>query len=182
VTAHTFATEAVGGLLDAGIDCLEHGTGMTDAHIDEAARLGVPVVPTLLQVAQFASIADQAGGKHPVFAARMRGMHARRYEQVRRFHEAGVPLLIGTDAGGTIAHGSFAEECAELVGAGVPDRDVVAAATWVARRFLGVPGIEESASADLIVYAEDPRDDIRRLSSPKAIVLRGALFDPGIGA
>ena len=182
VTAHTFATEAVGGLLEAGIDCIEHGTGMTGAHIDEAARRGIPVVPTLLQVAQFSSIADQAGEKYPAFAARMRAMHARRHEQVRDFHDAGVPLLIGTDAGGTIAHGAFAEECAEMAAAGVPDRDVVAAATWVARRFLGVPGIEEGASADLVVYAEDPRDDVRVLDSPTAIVLRGALFDPRIGA
>jgi imidazolonepropionase-like amidohydrolase len=181
-TAHTFATEAVDGLLDAGIDCIEHGTGMTSAHIDLAARRGIPVVPTLLQVAQFASIADQAGEKYPAFAARMRAMHARRYEQVRSFLDAGVPLLVGTDAGGTIAHGAFADECAELVAAGVPDRDVVAAATWVARQFLGVPGIVEGASADLVVYASDPRDDVRTLASPRAIVLRGDLFDPGIGA
>ncbi len=182
VTAHTFATEAVGGLLGAGIDCLEHGTGMTDAHIDQAARRGVPVVPTLLQVAQFASIADQAGGKYPAFATRMRAMHARRYEQVRRFHDAGVPLLIGTDAGGTIAHGDFADECVEMAGAGVPDRDVVAAATWVARRFLGVPGIDEGASADVVVYRDDPRDDVRILAALSAIVLRGAVFDPQHGA
>jgi imidazolonepropionase-like amidohydrolase len=177
VTAHTFAREAAQGLLDAGIDCIEHGTGMTDAHIDEAARRGIPVVPTLLQVGQFASIADQGRARFPAFAARMQAMYQARYEQVRRFHEAGVPLLVGTDAGGTIGHGSFADECAEMVAAGVPAPDVVAAATWVARRFLGAQGIEEGASADVVAFAEDPREDIRVLAKPSAILLRGTVFD-----
>jgi imidazolonepropionase-like amidohydrolase len=182
VTAHTFATEAVQGLLDAGIDCIEHGTGMTPAHIAEAARRGVPVVPTLLQIGQFASIADQGRARFPAFAARMEAMHKARYAQVRRFHEAGVPLLVGTDAGGTIGHGSFAEECAEMVAAGLPARDVVAAATWVARRFLGASGIEEGASADVVAFQDDPRVDIAALGDPSAIVLRGTVFDPRRGA
>jgi len=174
VTAHTFATEAARGLLDAGIDCIEHGTGLNPEHIAEAARRGIPVVPTLLQVGQFASIADQGRAKFPEFSARMQAMYQARYAQVRRFHEAGVPLLVGTDAGGTIGHGSLAQECAEMVAAGVPAADVVAAATWVARRFLGAPGIEEGASADLVAFADDPREDIRALAEPTAILLRGA--------
>jgi len=174
VTAHTFATEAARGLLDAGIDCIEHGTGLNPEHIAEAARRGIPVVPTLLQVGQFASIADQGRAKFPEFSARMQAMYQGRYAQVRRFHEAGVPLLVGTDAGGTIGHGSLAQECAEMVAAGVPAADVVAAATWVARRFLGAPGIEEGASADLVAFADDPREDIRALAEPTAILLRGA--------
>jgi imidazolonepropionase-like amidohydrolase len=182
VTAHTFATEAVGGLLDAGIDCIEHGTGMTETHIAEAARRGVPVVPTLLQVGQFASIADQGRARFPAFAERLQAMYEARYAQVRRFHEAGVPLLVGTDAGGTIGHGSFAQECAEMVAAGLPASDVVAAATWVARRFLGAPGIEEGASADVVAFRDDPRDDVRILAEPSAIVLRGTVFDPRRGA
>lgn len=173
VTAHTFATEAAGGLLAAGIDCIEHGTGLTAAHIAEAARRGIPVVPTLLQVGQFASIADQGRAKFPAFAGRMQAMYQARYEQVRRFHEAGVPLLVGTDAGGTIGHGFFSQECAEMVAAGVPATEVVAAATWVARRFLGARGIEEGASADIVAFGDDPREDIRVLATPTAILLRG---------
>lgn len=175
VTAHTFATESVDALLAAGIDCIEHGTGMTAAHIEQAAARSVPVVPTLMQVGQFASIADQGAERFPRFAARMRRMFEARYEHVRAMHEAGVPLLVGTDAGGTIGHGSIAEECAEMVAAGVKPRDVMASATWAARRFLGAEGLTEGASADLVVYAEDPRVDIQVLRSPVAIVLRGRI-------
>ncbi|MPV38222.1 amidohydrolase family protein [Georgenia subflava] len=176
VTAHTFAHEAIDPLLDAGIDGIEHGTGMDADHIAEAARRGIPVTPTLLQVGRFADIADQAGTKYPVYAERMRRMHARRHTQVRAFHEAGVPLLMGSDAGGTIGHGSLPAELAEVVRAGVPTADVVAAASWRGRQVLGVPGIEEGASADVVVYDADPRTDVSVLARPAAVVLRGRRY------
>lgn len=179
VTAHTFSTEALPGLLAAGVDCLEHGTGLTPELIDEVARRGIPVVPTLLQVAQFEAIAARADGRYPVFAARMRRLHERRYDHVRDLHQAGVPLLLGTDAGGTIAHGRLPDEAAELVHAGVPAADVVAAASWRARTYLGVTGLEEGADADLVVYPADPREDIGVLAHPTVVVLRGAVVRDG---
>ncbi|KAE8762778.1 amidohydrolase family protein [Georgenia thermotolerans] len=175
VTAHTFSREAIDPLLDAGIDGIEHGTGMDADQIAEAAHRRIPVTPTLLQVGRFAEIADQAGAKYPRYAARMRQMHARRYAQVRALHEAGVPLLMGSDAGGTIVHGSLPAELAEVARAGVPAADVVAAASWRARRFLAVPGIAEGASADVVVYDADPRQDVGVLSRPAAVILRGRL-------
>ncbi|WP_298459589.1 amidohydrolase family protein [uncultured Cellulomonas sp.] len=174
VTAHTFAAEAVPGLLAAGVDCLEHGTGLTPEGIEEVARRGIPVTATLLQVGQFDAIAD-AAHRYPVYADRMRRMHARRYQHVRDLHDAGVRVLVGTDAGGTIEHGRIAAEVAELVRAGIPDADVVAAASWRTRDWLGAPGLAEGASADLVVYGADPRVDARVLADPLAVVLRGAV-------
>jgi imidazolonepropionase-like amidohydrolase len=173
VTAHTFSTEAVDGLLAAGIDCIEHGTGLAEDQIAIVAGRGIPVTPTLLQVGQFEAIAAQADGRYPLFAARMRRLYARRYEQVRDLHEAGVQLLVGTDAGGTIEHGRIALEATELARAGVPDAEVVAAASWRTRAYLGVPGIAEGASADVVVYDADPRRDVAVLQAPSAVVLRG---------
>ncbi|WP_273651542.1 amidohydrolase family protein [Cellulomonas fimi] len=173
VTAHTFATESLDDLLDAGVDCLEHATGASPEHVERIAAAGVPVTATLLQVAQFPSIAAQGAERYPVFAARMRAMGERRYAHVRDLHDAGVPVLVGTDAGGTIGHGRIAEEAAEMARAGIPDRDVVAAASWRTRAWLGVDGLTEGASADLVVYTADPREDVRVLADPAAVVLRG---------
>ncbi|WP_448071611.1 amidohydrolase family protein [Georgenia yuyongxinii] len=173
VTAHAFSHEVVDALLDAGVDGIEHGTGMDADQMAEVARRGIPVTPTLLQVSFFDRFAEQAGERYPLFGERMRRMHARRYEQVRAFHDAGVALLMGSDAGGTIAHGSLPEELAEVVRAGVPTHDVLAAASWRARRMLGVPGIEEGASADVVVYDADPRADVTATARPTAVVLRG---------
>ena len=57
--------------------------------------------------------------------------------------------------------------------AGLSPVEALAAGSWAARDWLGRPGIEEGASADLVVYEADPRVDIRVLASPEAIVLRG---------
>ena len=174
VTAHTFSTEALPGLLAAGIDCLEHGTGLTPSMIDEVARRGIPVTPTLLQVDQFDAIASRAD-RYPVFAARMRELHRRREQQVRDLYDAGVRLLVGTDAGGTIEHGRLPDEATAMVAAGLPAAAVVAAASWRTREWLGVPGLVEGASADLVVYPADPREDIAVLAHPTAVVLRGVV-------
>lgn len=175
VTAHTFATESIDDLLDAGIDSIEHGTGMTSAQMARAKALGVPVTATLLQVAQFASIAAQGEAKFPSYAARMRAMYDARYDQVKALYDAGVQILVGTDAGGTLAHGLIAQECAELVRAGIPAHDVVGFASYLARDFLGYPSIAQGAPADAIVYAGDPRLDIAELVRPQAVILRGMI-------
>lgn len=176
VTTHTFATETIDAMLDAGIDCIEHGTGMTHAQMDRAAAAGVPVVPTLLQVARFDAFAAQGAAKFPRYAQRMRAMHERRYEQVRDMWERGVRVMAGTDAGGHVGHGSLPGECAELVAAGIPPADVVAAASWRTREYLGLPGIADGASADVVVYDADPRADITALATPRAVFLRGKRY------
>jgi len=174
VTAHTFSTEALDPLLAAGVDCLEHATGATREQIDAMAAAGIPVTATLLQVGQFEAIAASAG-RYPRFADRMRRLHARRYGHVRDMYDAGIPMLVGTDAGGTLPHGSIAAETRELVRAGIPAHDVVAAASWRTRTWLGVPGLVEGASADLVVYPADPRRDIGVLAAPGRVVLRGVV-------
>ncbi|MCK9795650.1 amidohydrolase family protein [Isoptericola sp. 4D.3] len=173
VTVHAFSEEVVSDLLAAGVDGIEHGTGVVGDLLDEVAARRIPVTPTLLQVARFDRIAQQAEEKYPVYAARMRRLHARRYEHVRALYDAGVPLLVGTDAGGTLAHGRVVDECAELVAAGIPAADVVAMATWRARELLGFGALVEGSSADLVVYPADPREDIEVLRHPTAVVLRG---------
>ncbi len=172
VTAHTFATESVDALLDAGLDSIEHGTGMSEAHMERAAAAGIPVIPTLLQIANFASFAAQGRDKFPRFAARMQRMYDRRYEQVGQMHDAGVVLLVGTDAGTSIAHGDLGREAAEMARC-MPAADVVAAATWRARRFLGAPVLAEGDPADVVVLDADPRAEIGAITHPSAVFLKG---------
>ncbi|MCE0538967.1 amidohydrolase family protein [Kineosporia rhizophila] len=173
VTAHCFGEECLPDLLAAGIDCIEHATGLSDAALTAAAARGVPIVPTLINIATFPQIAAQAEGKFPVYAAHMRSLHARRYETVKNAFDEGVPVFCGTDAGGSLPHGLVASEIAELHAAGLSRVEALGAACWSARSWLGRPGLVEGASADLVVYATDPRDDLRVLTDPRAVVLRG---------
>lgn len=173
VMVHTFATETLDDLLNAGVDCLEHATGMTGDHMAEVAARGIPVTVTAMQVGRFPEFAAQAGTKYPVYARRMLDMHARRAALWAQAVEAGVPVLMGSDAGGYNEHGSLPEELAACVELGIPAADVLAAATWGGRRYLGVDGIADGASADLVVYDADPRADLTVTKEPSAVILRG---------
>ena len=174
VTAHCFGEECLPDLIESGIDCLEHATGLTDATIAACARRGVAVVPTLINIATFPDIAASAEARYPVYAKHMRDLHARRLATVRSAYEAGVPMYAGTDAGGGLDHGLIADVVAELARAGIPPREALSAAAWGARAWLGRPSLDEGAPADLAVYPGDPRADPAVLSAPTAVVLRGA--------
>ena len=172
VTAHVFGEEALGDLLAAGIDCLEHATGLQDAAA--LAARGVAVVPTLVNIATFPSIAAGGEAKFPTYAAHMRALHERRYDTVRAAYEAGVPVYAGTDAGGSLAHGLVVDEVLELAQV-MPAVDALSAGCWAARQWLGRDGLSEGAQADLLVVDGDPRADLSVLRRPQ-VVLRGHLL------
>jgi imidazolonepropionase-like amidohydrolase len=172
VTAHVFGTDALPGLIGAGIDCIEHGPGLTDDLIAEMARRGTALVPTLINIDTFPGIADRAQ-RFPTYAAHMRALHAGARDVVRRAAEAGVPVYAGTDAGGGIRHGRIADEVAALHSAGLSTLDALGAASWAGREWLGRPALEPGAPADLVVYRDDPRADLGVLRHPELVVLRG---------
>ncbi|MFG2298178.1 amidohydrolase family protein [Streptomyces sp. NPDC048603] len=173
VTAHCFAEDSLRDLVEAGIDCIEHATGLTEETIPLFAERGVAIVPTLVNIATFPRLADGGEAKFPRWSAHMRRLHERRYDTVRSAYDAGVPVYVGTDAGGSLPHGLVAAEVAELVKAGIPVLDALSATTWGAREWLGRPGLAEGAPADLVVYGADPREDVGVLADPLRVVLRG---------
>ena len=143
VTAHVFGADALPGLIRAGIDCIEHGTGLTDDLIAEMARRGTALVPTLINVETFPAIADRRRGEVPGLRRAHARAARRRARRRRRAVEAGVPVYAGTDAGGGIAHGRIADEVVALRAAGHPD--ALGAASWAAREWLGRPGSDRRA-------------------------------------
>ena len=173
VTAHTFGTDALPGLIGAGIDCIEHGTGLTEDLLAEMAARGTAVVPTLVNVENFPDFAAAGEKKFPAYASTMRRLYAHSGAVVRAAFEAGVPVYAGTDAGGGIEHGVIADEVHALHEAGIPAEAALAAASWAARRWLGLSCIEEGAPADLVVYDADPRADLDTLRRPQRMILRG---------
>ncbi|MFS4094683.1 amidohydrolase family protein [Streptomyces sp. AF1A] len=177
VTAHCFAESSLRDLVEAGIDCIEHATGLTEDLIPLFAERGVAIVPTLVNIATFPRLAAGGDTRFPRWSAHMRRLHERRYDTVRGAYDAGIPVYVGTDAGGSLAHGLVAEEVAELVTAGIPAVDALAATSWGARAWLGRPGLEEGAPADLVVYESDPRGDVRVLAAPRRVVLNGVVVE-----
>ena len=173
VTAHCFGEESLHDFAAAGTDCIEHATGLDEESTRAFAEQGIAIVPTLINIDNFPQIAAPAAEKFPTYAAHMLDLHARRYATIARAHEAGVPIYVGTDAGGALPHGLVASEALELARCGMTNIEVLSAASWGARAWLGRPGIDEGDPADLVIYEADPRADLAVLGSPRTIVLRG---------
>jgi imidazolonepropionase-like amidohydrolase len=174
VTAHCFGEAVLPGLIEAGIDCIEHGTGLTVDLIDSMVERGTALVPTVLQLNNFPDYAKAASEKFPTYAEHMLELHSRRRETIMSAHEAGVAIYAGTDAGGVLGHGNIAGEVLELADYGFKPADALGAASWRARAWLGLDGLlSEGTTADFVVYERNPLEDLGVLHEPKRIVLRG---------
>lgn len=175
VTAHVFGEDALPGLLNAGIDCIEHGTGLTDDTVAAMAQQGTALVPTLINIENFPGFAD-AATRFPTYAAHMRDLYARCRDRIGAAREAGVRIYAGSDAGGTMAHGLIADEVEALKGIGMTPTGALGAACWDARAWLGCPALADGASADLLCFADDPRSGPSVLTRPDRVILRGAVY------
>jgi imidazolonepropionase-like amidohydrolase len=173
---HTFSEEGVEIMVKAGVDSVEHGTGLTLDLIDEMARRRTAMVPTMINIRTFGKIADSARGKFDDYADHMLAMRDRFPSVVLAAHEAGVPIYAGTDAGGVLPHGGIADEVVELAAYGIPAHDALGASSWRARGWLGWNALlDEGAPADFVVYDRNPLDDLTVLRTPSRVVLRGAV-------
>lgn len=171
VTAHVFGEDALPGLLAAGIDCIEHGTGLTEETIAQMAGQGVHLVPTMINIANFPQFAD-AAARYPAYAKHMRDLHERADDTIGAAMAAGVPVHAGTDAGGYIAHGRIVDEVIALARVAGDPRAALAAAGHEARAWLGRPAYQDG---DALVFAADPAEDLRRLRDPLAVIRGGRI-------
>ncbi|QIX26212.1 amidohydrolase family protein [Nocardioides sp. JQ2195] len=176
VTAHCFGHDVLPGLIEAGIDCIEHGTGLTVDLVEKMVSRGTALVPTVMQLDKFPEHAEAGRAKFPRYAATMDDLHARRRETLMTAHEAGVAMYAGTDGGGVSRHGNLPGEIVAMHELGFSKEAALGAASWRAREWLGWnSGLDEGAPADFVVYPSNPLDDLSVLRTPSAVVLRGKI-------
>ena len=174
VTAHCFGRAVLPGLIEAGIDCIEHGTGLTEDLIGSMVEHGTALVPTVMQLENFPEYAEAGAERFPAYASTMTDLHARRRATIMAAYDAGVPLYAGSDGGGVSRHGNLPGEVIAMTELGLPAEYALGAASWRARAWLGWnAGLDEGAPADFVVYPTNPLDDLAVLRLPSAVVLRG---------
>ncbi len=92
---------------------------------------------------------------------------ADRAKNVKKLFDAGVPILVGSDANGSLATfaGAYHDELLLQVEAGLPPAEVLLSATARAARFLDPEArfgtIEPGRAADVVLVDGDPLADIR---------------------
>jgi imidazolonepropionase-like amidohydrolase len=150
-------------VVEAGADSVEHGNWADAETVREMAARGTAWCPTLTTVlGHIEPIADRVPPA--------RALLDRQRETLPLAAELGVTLLAGTDEE---PHGSVAGEVAAMARYGVPVGAALAAATTGARGFLGLPGLEPGAPADVVTFDRDPRDDVAALAAPVAVLAGG---------
>ena len=181
VAVHAVSPEAVDAAVAAGVDSVEHGWAVTDAHFAAMRARGTAWVPTLMPGGSDAACEFAAGmGFSADTREWMRAALDLQPATVARAHAAGVTVLAGTDAGQG-PHGVIVEQITMLAEAGMPVTAAIGAASWTARRWLGLTCLEPGAPADLVVYGADPRADLDVLGRPALIVVDGQVIESSAG-
>jgi len=178
VALHAVCRDAVDGAIAAGVDSVEHGWAVTDEHFATMRARNVAWVPTLMPGGSQAACEFAAMmGFSTDTREWMRNVLDAQPATVARAYAAGVTVLAGTDAGQG-PHGAIVDQIAMLTDAGMPVTAAIGAASWTARRWLGLPCLEQGAPADLVLYDIDPRTDPEVLRHPTLIVLDGQIIEP----
>jgi imidazolonepropionase-like amidohydrolase len=171
VAAHAYGEEALANVVEAGVDSVEHGLGLTASLAKEMARKGIFYVPTLVTY-MGRSYADRARDE---FVKR----HLTVDMTVAR--ENGVGVVAGSDIVGDAdrPHGRSHEEIiaeAKYLG----NEGALVAATSRAAKCLGLYDrgmLREGLRADAVVVEGNPMNDISSLAPERVlyVVKAGAL-------
>ena len=206
VTGHVPRALGLLASVDSGMDQIAHlpirGDTASDsvkAQIASLRRHGTVVDPTaawgeLLQHSTAEPVSDLIPGVRnlpPVLAQRIRGMGiptvdtATAHARMRRtlgvllaLHDAGVPLVAGTDEG--VPGLSVYREIELYAAAGIPAMDALRAATAVPAKVMkldqSVGTIEVGKMADLIVLDGNPLDAIRNIERVRLVMKGGVVY------
>ncbi len=107
-----------------------------------------------------------------------RAMARRSLRLVGALHDAGVPILAGTDSfdGFVLPGDSLHREIGLLVAAGLDEMDAIGACTRATTRSLGLQGrgtIEVGQRADVVLLEADPAADVANLRRIHAVIKGG---------
>jgi imidazolonepropionase-like amidohydrolase len=176
VTIHARGSAEVGAAVDAEFDWIMHGNVMSDDVIERLAASRIPLVPTLLLLANWADFGHLVGvpsGRRDG-AKRMMEVTA---DTLHRAHQAGVVFVSGTDTGFAVTpYGEWhARELQLLMEyAGLSEIEAIRSATVDAAVTVGLEGqvgqLLPGMLGDIVVVAGDPLGDIGILQRREAIV------------
>jgi imidazolonepropionase-like amidohydrolase len=171
VAAHAIGSDGIAAALQAGVDSIEHGDGLTEAEMDEMARRGVYWVPTIMVGAY---VAPGRSGNWPKMVETEKAAFQLALKK-------GVKIVLGTDAGGFDWRGlNQALEFDYYVKYGMTPMQAIHSATTTAAEMLGwsdkMGTVEAGKWADLVAVSGDPLKDITELQRVKFVMKGGAVF------
>lgn len=173
VAAHAHGDDGIRAALEVGVDCIEHGSLMTDETLDRFIELGRFLVPTTY-------LADGMDVSHapPELQAKAAEVFPRAKQTVSKAIARGARIACGTDAP-AIPHGKNAKELLALVDRGMTPLQAIRAATTVAAELIDVDDrgrLEAGLYADVIAVPGDPLDDIGVTEEVRFVMKGGQVY------
>jgi imidazolonepropionase-like amidohydrolase len=184
ITGHATCNAGVEAAVAAGLDSVQHGTALESRTADAMAQAGVFLTPTLATRHFLAQHLDDPAIPQEL-TSKSRSTAAGPAVAIESAIGAGVTIAAGTDSGTTfVPHGALPTELRLLHQAGLSIRDVIAAATFVAAREVGLPGrigtLAPGAQADLLVVDGNPLHDLATLERTALVIVGGAVAHSAI--
>jgi imidazolonepropionase-like amidohydrolase len=170
VAAHAHARQGIVNAVEAGVDSIEHCTFADDDALRRIARAGTFVVPTICAGELLFRDRGVVEAMPEHLRRRMVEFNEIHLATIRRAHELGVRIAMGTDAGTPgNHHGMNAHECVLMTTrCGLSAADSIRTATINAaallRREDDLGTLEVGKYADVIACAGDPLQDIEELT------------------
>jgi imidazolonepropionase-like amidohydrolase len=176
VAAHAHGDDGIRAAIEAGIDCIEHGSLMSDETLDLMIERGTFLVPTTY-------LADGMDVSHaaPELQAKAAEVFPRAKETIRKAVERGARIACGTDAP-AIPHGKNAKELLALVDRGMTPLQAIRAATTVAADLIDADDrgrLEAGLLADVIAVPGDPLADIGVTEDVRFVMKGGRVYGGG---
>lgn len=179
ITGHATCNAGVQVAVAAGLDSVQHGSALEPSTADAMAQAGVLLTPTLATRYFLDQHLDDPAIPYEL-TSKARSTAVGRQAAIEAALAAGVTIAAGTDSGTTfVPHGALPTEIRLLHQAGMSVRDAIAAATSVAAREVGLPGVigtlAPGGQADLLVVDGDPLRDLEALERTALVIKAGVL-------
>ena len=179
VAAHAHGDDGIRAAIEAGIDCIEHGSLASDSTLDLMVERGTFLVPTTY-LADGMDVSRAA----PQLQAKAAEVFPRAKETIRKAAARGVRIACGTDAP-AIPHGRNAKELVALVDRGMKPIDAIRAATTVSAELIDVDDrgrLQPGLLADVIAVPGDPLADIGVTEQVRFVMKGGRVYRSVNGA
>ena len=175
VFAHCMWEQGTLAAVKGGIDSVEHGSRLTEEIVDEMAKRGTWLVPTLCVLDASANL-GAAYGVPEWYSKKAAWFYESNLEGLKLAREKGVKIAFGSDSGfNAQKHGMNAREFEQYVKAGFTPMEAIVCATRNNAEMLGlldqIGTVEEGKEADLILVDGDPLADVRILQEVDRITL-----------
>ena len=172
VAAHAHGIAGVKAALRAGVDSVEHASWL-DA---EAISLFTDSETVMVRTAHLQDYFLSRINIPETAQARRRARNVIMDAEFRDVIEAGIPLVVGSDAG-IMPHGENAKEIVKLTDLGLSPAAALVAATSTAASLLGlgdeVGRLEPGLRADIIALDGNPLDDIQSVERVVFVMKNG---------